>query len=232
MFAKSFKLAAVALVGAIVSLSSPASAAVQVLTSGDTVGGWAVVFPAGISLIADNNPSTGAVTLKLEKGATFTSLEGLVIRFVQKSFNASQEIAIVNESVTNLSGTAWGGFDFIVTDQNLGNNGNAKFKSANDVFKTIDPFSNTDFSNNVVSINGGSLANGATGQWGFDNAGPGSGGDLVILARPSSQGGTFQTIDFKEQPFIPLPAAAWSGLSGLIGLGLIGYGKNFKKLLA
>lgn len=227
MFHKQFKLAIVAVFAAVLSLSVSANAA-TVLKSGDTVGGWTITFPSGISLIEDNGPN--GMTLRLEKGATFTSMEGLVIRFVQKTFNAASEIAIVNESITNLTGQTWGGFQFLVTDQGLGNNGSAQFKSSSDVFQNISPFTNTDFTSSRVTLTGGSVGDGETVQLGFD--GETSGGDLVIIGAPSSANGTRQTFDFKEIPIIPLPAAAWTGLSGLLGLGLIGAGKNLRRLLA
>lgn len=230
MFRERFKPAVVAVFVAVLSLSVSANAA-TVLKSGDTVGGWTITFPSGISLIQDDSP--GGVILKLEKGATFTSLNPLAIRFVQSSFDAVSEIAILNESVTNLSGQTWIGFDFLVVDSGLGNGGTAQFKSSSDVFQNISPFTSTEFSPSKVSLRGGSVADGETFQLGFDGAT--SGGDLIIIGAPSSPNGangTFKTFDFHEVPIIPLPAAAWTGLSGLLGLGLIGYGKNLRRMLA
>jgi hypothetical protein len=232
MLYRRFNLATITALAAVIAFSVSANAA-TVLKSGDTVGGWTITFPAGISLISDGLSGDG-VTLKLEKGATFTSMEGLVIRFVQSSFNAASEIAIVNETVTNLSGQNWIGFDFLVADQGLGNNGTVQFKSPADVFNNIAPFTTTIWSPTKVSLRDGVLPHGQTAQWGFDDNGPGSGGDLVILSVPEANGGRYpsHTFDFKEIPIIPLPAAAWTGLSGLFGLGLIAFGKNVRRMLA
>lgn len=215
---------------AIIGLSITANAA-TVLKSGDTVGGWTVTFPAGISLVHQDE-LTDSVTLRIDKEATFTSLEGLVIRFVQSSFSATPEIALLTETVHNQTGVNWAGFDFLVADQGLGSAGAAQFKSPADVFLDIDPFTNTNWSPTKVSLRGGTLAAGATANWGFD--GEGSGGDLVLLGRPESNGANSpsHTFDLKEIPIIPLPAAAWTGLSGLVGLGLIAFGKNVRRLLS
>jgi hypothetical protein len=87
--------------------------------------------------------------------------------------------------------------------------------------------------NPAVEYAGGTQANMASVLWGI-----GPDGDLIIDANPDGIGTSFS---FKEVPvngstpppvLVPLPAAAWQGLAGLLGLGLIAYGKSLKKLMA
>jgi hypothetical protein len=57
------------------------------------------------------------------------------------------------------------------------------------------------------------------------------GGNLVISAAPSETG--TQRFVFKELPLpIPLPAAAWMGLSSLIGLGVVNAIRRARETLA
>jgi hypothetical protein len=237
MFDSTIRLAGVATIGALVCLTSTADAAPQVINSGDTVGGWGVVFPAGITLTADNNPADSSITLNLNKTANFQSLEGLVIRFVQKENFASEQIAIRMESVSNNTGVTWDSFSFAVNDAKLGDGGTVQFKSAADTFTNLGPFTNSNFSNSMITLDGGFVTDGQTVTFGDDTGGPGSGGDLVILSRPSSPTGVPQVFDFKEipsangAPVIPLPAAAWSGMTALAGLGLIASKKRIKNFM-
>jgi hypothetical protein len=229
MKSRSFVYAAVAVIAAVLSFSGSARAA-TILQNGATVDGWMVSFPAGagISLVADN--STGIV-LDLEKQAIFSSQEGLVITFTQNGAagTAAPQIAIVDESVTNATNQSWSGFQFLLTSP-LAEGQTFASEFAN---TAITPFTTTtvDPTSTSVTLGGGTLAAGATGSWGFGA----NGGDLVMNANPSSSGMP-STFYLKEipivgggTPVIPLPAAAWSSLVGLMGLSIIGGLKKLRR---
>jgi hypothetical protein len=200
------------------------SQAATVLSSGSQVDGWSISFPVGISLVSDGGP-----TLTLEKGAAFTNIEGLVITFTQVSYNASPTIDITDETVTNVSGQDWSGFQFIAANTLTGNAGAATLEP-NAFNNSTPPFTTQTDSPSTITLGGGVQPNLATADWGFGS----SGGDLVIDANPATSG-VKKVFDFKEIPVtsvIPLPAAGWMGLTGLVGLGLISSAKRMRKILA
>lgn len=215
---------AVAAVAASALVGVGTSHAATVLKSGDTVAGWKITFPAGIALVDD-----GGSHLTLEKAAAFTSLEGLDITFNQVSYSASSTITITDESITNVSGGPFGGFQFLLLNTLQGNASAPKFAGGLAFNGVTPPFANQtqNAAGDTITLSGGTLADNSTAKWGF-----GSGGDLSINASPASTG-LKKVLDFKEIPqsFIPLPPAAWSGLTGLVGLGVIGNAKRLRKLL-
>jgi hypothetical protein len=239
---RTLKLAAIAIAAAVFGFAG-ATRAATVIQNGSTVDGWIVTEPAGISLVADGVATyNGKSVLLIEKFATFSNMEGLPITFVQANNSATQYIDIVNESVTNLTGQAWTGFQFILPPSTVMGTAPSFVQDPNAVIPGFDntagsPFApptgagvaygGVTFSPSVVSYTG-SQPNLTTAAWGF-----GTDGDLII-ANPVTNGN--QVFNFKEQPLnapvIPLPAAAWSSLSGLLGLALVGYGKNLKKIIA
>jgi hypothetical protein len=77
----------------------------------------------------------------------------------------------------------------------------------------------------VVTLSDGTLANGASFFPGFGK----NGGDLTINAS-----GSFSLNEGAGTPpiVIPLPAAAWMGISGLLGLGAVQSLKKWRKLVA
>jgi hypothetical protein len=213
-------LVAAALAG--LGICGSSARAATVLTTNALVDGWQVTYPVGIALVQDDNNSNGPV-LELEKMAAFTSLEGLVITFSQSSYSAAPSITILDESVTNISGSDWNGFQFLLTSPLAPTLPAASFTSSFNN-SAIGPFTTSSVSGDAVSLSGGTLANDSTGLWGF---GP-TGGELVIAANPSASG-MRQIINLKELPntsgggtgpMVPLPAAVWSGLTGLLGLAI------------
>jgi len=219
MVSKKLLIAATAVVAAGLAGSSQAA---TVLNTGDVVDGWAISFPVGIALVND-----GGGSLTLEKAAAFDSLEGLSITFNQVSASASSTITITDESITNVSGSSFGGFQFLVLNELPGNAADATLQP-NAFAGGTSPFTTQSDSPSTITLGGGTLANDQTAKWGFDS----TGGDLVMNANPATSG-QFKVFDLKEIPvLIPIPAAAWTGLSGLLGLALIGNAKRLRKLLA
>ena len=171
--------------------------------------------------------------MDVEKGATFlpsNAGEGLLITFTQTSASATGLIDFTNESITNATGSTWSGFDFILLNSNASasfvSSASSPFAPPAGMFTTVSVTSVD--GNPTVVYGGGSQANFATSLWGI-----GADGDLIIDANPLGIGTTFT---FKEVPvtgpLVPLPAAAWQGLAGLLGLGLIAKAKSLKKLMA
>jgi hypothetical protein len=202
--------------------TAAATQASPVLKSGDTVDGWKITFPAGISLAVD-----AANNLVLEKQAAFTNIEGLVITFNQVSYSASPTITITDESLTNVSGKDWSAFQFLLLNTLAGNAADAKFTGQN--FTDTTPLPVQTKSDDTITMSGGVLHDTDTAKWGFGA----NGGELVMQANPATSG-LKKVFDFKEIPVVgvPLPTAAWSGLTGLLGLGLLGSAKKVKKILA
>jgi hypothetical protein len=223
------KLATLAGFSAVLGLMSSASKAATVVS--DIGGsGWTATF-SGLSLTADPTQPSGQ--LDVEKGATFlpsNAGEGLLITFTQTSASATGLIDFTNESITNATGSTWSGFDFILLNSNASasfvSSANSPFAPPAGMFTTVSVTSVD--GNPTVVYGGGSQANFATSLWGI-----GADGDLIIDANPLGIGTTFT---FKEVPvtgpLVPLPAAAWQGLAGLLGLGLIAKAKSLKKLMA
>jgi hypothetical protein len=208
---------------AVLGFGATQSHAAVLLHSGNVVDGWKISFPSSITLFSD-----GGDLLTLEKDPTFFSTEGLVITFTQLSANASPKIVIQDENVTNESGSDWKGFQFLV-----GGTRTASFQpGAFDNGMDAPPFTNEsiDSAHDTINLGGGVLPNGDTAIWGEGGQNP-LASDLVINANPGY--GKYcmkQNLSFKEIPVaVPLPAAAWSGMSGLLGLGLLAHAKKIKK---
>jgi hypothetical protein len=230
------KLMKTALAAAVVALGlgARASQAATVIAGGTSavVDGWNISAPIGISLAVDN--SSGS-ELYIEKVANFTSpVGGLIITFDQVSAGAAAQIDLTDESVTNNTGSAFSGFQFLVlnTTSSL-----ATFDGLGNVFvpptgTNVDYTTVTLDSTKTVLTYTGTQANGAISNWGSSLAGD----NLLIDADPAA-GSPYQDFGLKELPNtgggggtpVPLPAAAWQSLAGLAGLGLLAIGRKVKK---
>ena len=213
-----FVLAAALLLG----VSAGRANAATILHSGQTVDGWKISFPAGVQLVSDDGK------LKLEKFAAFTNTEGFVITFTQVSYTAGSVVNFVNESLTNVSGETWSGFQHLLLNTLPGNAPDAKFTSA--FGPTPDSFfTHVTLTDDVITHDGGLVQDTDTIKFGFGA----EGGDMMIAANPATSG-MKKVFSLKEVPIVgvPLPAAVWSGLSSLLGLGLAAHGKRIKKALA
>jgi hypothetical protein len=225
---KSLKTVALAAFAGIVGIGSFAHADSTVLTNGSTWGGWTITCPVGISLVADSAKNDYS-ELVLEKTAVFTANKGLIISFAQAGKVAAPVIDISDESVINDTGKNWGEFQMLLTSPLAApplSIPAASFEKP--AFTEITPFTHQSLSSDTYSLTGGVVAAGSTMDLGFDAS-----NGLAIDAHPTS-GGLGQAFFLKEVPTaaIPLPAAAWSGLSGLIGLGIMAHAKKLKKVLA
>jgi len=188
---------------------------------------WATAYDGNVDLI-----SRGTVggQFFFEKDVTFTaqSAQGIEIVFERISPSAST-LVINDEVVRNQTGTAWTGFHFVLASGSIAGTPNFAFATSDGSAGLgdfdITPFTNFAFSdqNTVVSMSGGTVPSG--GVW---LPGAASNTGLAIVA-----GNNTDSFTLKEIPVaIPLPAAAWTGLSTLLGLGFFGVAKNARKLLA
>jgi len=211
--------------------------------------GWTAEMDPGVDLTVLNQVGD-TLTLQLEKFATFTAIKPLTITFQQTAVTAQSvsRIIIDDEHISNQTGQDWNGFKFIVESTMGPNDVLPSFDTAaSGGFTTGTQFGTQNFaSNNELDVSGG-MVSGSAFPAGLYS--PGANGDLVINASPFSTGNVKQTFVFKELPLvgtggnggggggtpppvIPLPAAAWTSLTGLLGLGLISNAKNLKKILS
>jgi MYXO-CTERM domain-containing protein len=235
MFRNGFKSTTLLAAAAVVGLSAGAASAGS-LTLGTS--GWTASWPdsADVSLTYE---SQDASTVYITKTASFSDFEHLPITFLQTSADALPQIAIDSEAVTNNTGHPWGGFRWIILGSSTGTLADAQFNdAATDIGGSggfsINPFTNSAYSDNtgtgsvsqplVLDVNGGgTVADGDVYKPGDTS------GALFIHAAPNADGNYAFTL--KEIPttgstppphIIPLPAAFWSGLTGLMGLGALG----------
>jgi MYXO-CTERM domain-containing protein len=226
------------------SMLLAAAAVMGLATSGAYAGslalgtsGWTATWPDSANLSLTVN-SQDATTVFITKTATFTTLENLPITFQQTAADALPQIAIDSEAVTNNTGEAWSGFRWIILGSSTGTLADAQFNTtATNIGGSggfsINPFTDSAYSDNsgtgsvdqplVLDVSGGgTVADGAVFGPGVDS------GSLYIHAAPNGTGDyafTLKEIPVSGStppPVIPLPAAFWSGLSGLLGLGGLG----------
>lgn len=210
-----------------------------------SAGGWTATWPSFLDNVLElrviPGDSTDRVTLVYEKFADFQGgpdafgqLPTYPISFQQTSTDAARFIALTDETIINNTGVDWNAFNFTV----LGGTNGAAISPSLTLDFSIDPFTRFNYSddNKSLTVDGGVIRNGETWFPGFES------GALVIDAAPITSGATLQSFVLKEQPLtngrngdnpvIPLPAGAWSGLIGLAGLGLYNARKGLRRLVA
>jgi len=226
MSKRSFALLAGA-VGAI-ALTGTAHAGSQVL--GDS--GWTAMWADGAGGNSVSISTPDAVTadaVYVEKFISYTSNAPVTVLFQQTSPNAVPYIVINDEQLVNHSGSAWTSFTmqlvgsaaFDPAKSNVGQSGGFD----------VSPFSNGSFSadNTILTIDGGgSISSEVPNNVWFPGAGP---GELWAIAATGDEG-NLASFSLVETPAtaIPVPAAVWSGLSGLLALGAVSMGKRLRRL--
>jgi len=212
-----------------------ASAGVITLGTSGWTASWDSSLDPDLSLAVT---SETANTVVITKTATFRNNTPIPIAFQQTSPNAVPSIVIDNETVANASGSAWSGFRFTILGALTPPSSVPQFNVANTNIGGAGGFSITPFTAGTFSDggfgdgvprqldidSGGSVPSGPPSTAGPNVWTPGlASGALWISANPSATG--TQSFTFKEAPVsnvIPTPAAAWSGLTTMLGLGLMG----------
>jgi len=232
----------VVLVGVVGMSMSAGAGTIQLGNSGWSAS-WASFRDDNLALNVDFESSD---TVFIEKFVQFTPsdfnesggfIDPVVIVFQQTSSNAKPFIVINDEQVINNSGVPWVGFIMTI----LGAPGVQFDAGKTDVNPpgsgfTIDPFTTHTFSNGNTrfEVGGGTIPSGppipGPGDSNVWFPGTESGG-LAIQTSATENG--LRGFSLKEQPnIIPLPAAAWTGLSGLLGLAVMSAAKRIRKAVS
>ena len=209
-------------------MACPARAATVMTNIGDS--GWTATFSGSGPCFRPQSAQRATQRRKSRDLHEASAGEGLLITFTQTSSSAKPVIDFTDESITNVTGESWSGFDFILLNSgnssaSFASNLNSPFSPPSGVFSTES--TTTIDGNPAVVYGGGTQANLATSLWGI-----GTDGDLMIDADPLGLGTTFT---FKEVPVdgstppVPLPAALWQGLAGLAGLALVTAAKRLRR---
>ena len=199
---------------------SPARA-LTVVSSGDEVDGWDIIFPSGMTVLSEDNASS----LTLETVGTFNSTASEDIMFVQARYAAVATVTIDSENITDGIGVNLSGFSQQLVTLLPGTGASPPAFAQG--FTLNRPAANKFTSQTLTSTLdtlSGSLANDATSKLGGT-----SGGSLVINGNPALS--LLKKVFFLQEtpiPVVPIPAACWTGLSGLLGLATIA---GIKKLL-
>lgn len=225
MTAKWFKLSVAAVAATVFgfSLTSSSQAATVALTGTDASGNvinsgwvasWSDAFDAAgwnISLVFRGLSGDGSQFF-FEKDATFKSpagngVDGLEIQFTKVDPNA-KELVINDEILNNQTGIDWEAFKWQLASGGTSGGPSFTFAATNGPASgfQISPFTQLAFADNNTTLNfsGGVVANGST--W---FAGANSATGIAIVS-----GNTADSFALKETPIpIPLPAAAWTGMS-------------------
>jgi len=145
------------------------------------------------------------------------------------SVTTPKNLVIGQESITNSSGADWTGYRMILSSGSSGGTPNFAFNTSSfpgPDFK-IDPFSTFTFvsTNTELDLAGGTVKNG--GVW---TPGSTTGTGLALVTNSQTSGHfTLKELPISTSspgPVIPVPTAAWTGLTTMLGLGLISAGKR------
>jgi len=223
---KQFKLASVAVLTVIVGLAMNVHAGTQTLLSGVNTGGWTATAPSdanvGLQVLGGING-----TLFLKKHAIFDDTEvneeffsSVPIQF-PRGQGGVNKIVIDFEELGNETGKDWGSFQMLLLGKATFGADSVNFDG--DAFKHTELTADAQGNKTIITLSDGIVHDGESFFPGF---GKGH-GDLVI--------NTTGSFSLNEQPgviSVPLPAAAWTGLSGLIGMGALCSAKKLRKLVA
>lgn len=248
-----FALAVLAAGGLSAAANAPAQAGSLVLGTSGWTASWS-------SNLEDSSQSFVTLTVLaetkdaviLQKVAAFAAAPdqyGLIapieLEFKQTSVNAVKQIIITSENVWNDTGVDWGAFQFIIEDGTTGDPSKDVHFNLYESFYDSNPFDASPFTTwaasstsesstlpQIITFSGGTIASGSTAWTPGIGTNPDA-GEVVINANPSADG--TQRFVFKELPIataIPLPAAAWMGLSSLAAMGLFGGIKRIRRSIA
>jgi len=219
-------IAAVAVVAGFGVLRSSQAATLIENGGSSVVDGWNITTAQGVSLVVTLSGSE----ISIDKTASFTAPNQELPVVFQASGSGATQIDFTGEELLNNTGSAFSGFQFIL--QNVGT-ANATFDGLGDVFA---PPSGTgvDFtsvalntSKDILSYTGTQNA-GTTSIWGSANP-----GDDLLIDAPVGSEFTLKEVSIAGSgggggSVVPLPSAAWQSLVGLLGLGVIGIGRQIK----
>jgi len=230
MCPKLFKLSTVALLGSIGTLftaATPASAkSIALVDNNGVSAGWTVTIP-------DSEASGFDITFVRSSGnqffftkdATLTTNNSPFIISFDKTSSSAKDLVIQSEAITNSTGSSWTGFRELVSSGSVGSTPNFALTTSDGSAGlgnfSIDPFTTFSFvnSNTELDVSGGTVASGDTWKPGSAS----STGLAIMTNNTTSDHFTLKEISLPGSGgvVIPLPAAAWTGLSTLIGLGVL-----------
>jgi hypothetical protein len=248
---KWIKLSVAAVAATVIGFSTQSKAATVALTGTDAFGNavnsgwvasWADAYDAAgweVNLTFRGLSANGGQFF-FEKDAIFKApagdgVNGLEILFTKVDANA-KELVINDEVLQNQTGVDWNAFQWILASGNNAGGPAFTFAATNGPESgfEISPFTQMSFANggSVLNFTGGTVANGQT--W---FAGANSATGIAIVSGADTTSFVLKEVPVGVPgtgpgPVIPLPAAAWTGLSTLVGLGLLAGARNAKKLLA
>lgn len=215
------KTSAFALGGALLLCAASASQAASIpLTDGSgTSVGWTAMIP-------DNVASDVSLSFVRSEGGTYFFNESInftkaddpiIVSFIRTSASAPQ-LAVATETVRNNTGVDWAGYRLFVSSGSDAS-GTPNYTLNGSIGTpggfAIDPFTTFAFANNSqdLVLGGGVVAAGST--W---TPGSATGSGLLVV----NSGANSDHFSLKQIPIpIPLPAAAWTGLSSLVGLAVL-----------
>jgi hypothetical protein len=208
------------------------AAPVTTSTSPITIDGWTISWPTTVGL-AVSQDSTTATQVDLQKTITVSSPgQGFQISFAPGASATADTFVIDTESITNSSGSSFGGFSFILL--NTGSV-NATFGGTTPGFTppsgTGYDYTSVLLENNKTELDYvGTQNNGVTSVWG--NGDPSSAGDNLVIDAPAGSSFALKELAVPGSsgpPAVPLPASLWQSLIGLTGLGLFAGVRSLKR---
>jgi hypothetical protein len=232
MVLKWFKRSALLAIGGALLLSSKmvSAAPVDLLDSAGASTGWSLDMPAGQNASLTPLRVAGNQAF-FTKTATFTNATDPIILSFSRTSDTAKQLVIGDEAITNSTGQAWTGYRMIISAGSVGGTPNFAFVSSTELGAgdfNLDPFTAFKLVNNnsELQLSGGTVDIG--GVW---KPGSATSTGLAVVTNNSAS----DHFTLKEIPIvgtvpppvaIPLPTAAWAGLSTMLGLSFIGAGKR------
>lgn len=239
MFGQLSKKVSVAVVAAVAGLFAvqSANAGSVVLGNSGWVASWSDALDGNVAINYDFESRDAVYVEKFinfdgQSDLLAGNVDPVAIVFQKVSTNATPYIVMNDEILINNTGMDWTGFEFTLLPSNgavVFDQGRTDIAPPGNGF-SIDPFTTHAYNANstILTVGGGVVGTQAGSNIWFP--GTESGGLAIQTNALGTQLGAFT---LKEMPIgIPLPTAAWSGLSGLVGLALLGARKSLKNLVA